>query len=70
MMGDKKIPPQNSILLNVLQVCEYLGGISEGKVWQLCAAGHLPAPVKLGRITRWRRADLDEFADRLEPDMR
>jgi predicted DNA-binding transcriptional regulator AlpA len=59
------IPPTQSILLNVAQVCVYLGGISESKVWALTSAGKLPAPVKIDRITRWRRSDLDEWAENL-----
>jgi excisionase family DNA binding protein len=59
------IPPTQSILLNVEQVCVYLGGISERKVWGLVSAGKLPQPKKIDRLTRWRRADLDEWASRL-----
>lgn len=30
-------------------------------VWRLRDSGHLPAPVKLGRLVRWRRAAVDLF---------
>lgn len=55
------IPPSDSILLNIAQVCRYLGGISEAKVRELVSMGRMPAPVKLDRIARWRRADLEEW---------
>jgi len=30
-------------------------------VWRLRDTGHLPAPVKLGRLVRWRRAAVEKF---------
>ena len=60
-----QISPFDSILLSIGQVCRYLGGISEAKVRSLVSTGRIPAPVKLDRVARWRRADLDEWASRL-----
>ena len=59
------IPPHYSILLNVMQVGIYFGGISESKIWSLTSAGRLPAHVKIDRITRWRRSDLDSWVEKL-----
>ncbi len=36
-------------------------GLGERTVWKLSAAGQLPKPVRMGRTTRWRRADLEAF---------
>lgn len=58
-------PPHFSILLSVEQVAVYLGGVSERKVWGLVSAGKLPAPKKIDRLTRWKRSDLDKWADAL-----
>lgn len=55
------IPPQNSALLNIEQVCEYLGGISDRKIREMVSAGEMPKPVKFDRLARWKRSDLDEW---------
>jgi excisionase family DNA binding protein len=59
------IPPQNSILLSIEQVCIYLGGISRRKVYEMVSSQQLPAPIKFDRVARWKRKDLDEWADNL-----
>jgi excisionase family DNA binding protein len=35
--------------------------ISVRTVWKLVAAGALPAPIRLGRSTRWRTADIERW---------
>jgi excisionase family DNA binding protein len=30
-------------------------------VWAWTAAGKLPAPFRQGRITRWRKCDIDDY---------
>jgi excisionase family DNA binding protein len=30
-------------------------------VWAWTAAGKLPAPFRQGRITRWRKSEIDEY---------
>jgi len=37
--------------------------ISLRHVWRLRDSGHLPAPVRLGRLVRWRRAAVEKFLD-------
>jgi excisionase family DNA binding protein len=59
------ISPLDSILLSIAQVCRYLGGISEAKIRELVSTGRMPAPVKLDRVARWRRGDLDQWAENL-----
>jgi excisionase family DNA binding protein len=43
--------------LRAPEVAELLG-ISDRHMWKLHAAAQLPAPVRLGRSVRWRRAEL------------
>ena len=47
------------------QVCEYLGGMSERKIYELISAGKFPKPIKFDRVARWRRSDLDRWAENL-----
>jgi len=54
--------PDFGLLLNVSQVCVYLGNISERKIWSMVSAGQMPRPLKIARVRRWRRADLDMWA--------
>jgi excisionase family DNA binding protein len=35
-------------------------------VWSLTARGALPAPLRWGRVVRWRVADVEKFIDRQE----
>lgn len=44
-------------LLNVGDVATLLG-ISRRHVWSLRATGRLPAPIRLGRSTRWVEGEL------------
>lgn len=48
------------LLLTARQVAAELG-LSERKVWLLNSGGLLPAPIRLGRSTRWRRTDVAEW---------
>jgi excisionase family DNA binding protein len=42
-----------------------LVGLSVRTVWRLAAAREFPAPVRVGRATRWRRADIEAWVDSL-----
>lgn len=64
MQSDTLIPPRTSRrpklrpeLLDARGVGELLG-MSPAKVWAMDAAGTLPAPIRLGGSTRWRRREL------------
>ena len=46
-------------LLNAREVAKRLR-ISIRTVWRWTAAGILPSPFRLGRITRWRAQDITE----------
>lgn len=56
------LPPDPDGLLDVNAVAALLD-ISPRTVWRLRDAGHLPAPVKIGALIRWRRAALLRFLD-------
>jgi len=45
-------------LLDVRTVAAMLGGCSARHIYRLVDAGRMPAPVKLGALVRWRRAEL------------
>ena len=53
------------LLLTVAQVAEALGSISTRSIWRLAATGELP-PIRVGRATRWRRADVEAFVAGLD----
>jgi excisionase family DNA binding protein len=50
----------NPVLLDIRAVAQLLC-CSPRHVARLADAHRLPSPVKLGRLIRWRRADLDAF---------
>ena len=45
-------------LLPVGEVAERLG-VSVRTVWSLRSAGEIPAPIKFGNNTRWRRSEIE-----------
>lgn len=47
-------------LLKASEVAQRLG-IGVRTVWKWTALGELPAPFRLGRITRWRRRDIHRY---------
>jgi excisionase family DNA binding protein len=49
-------------LLTAENIAEMLG-ISKRQVWRLASGGQLPGRVKLGRLTRWRRDDVQRWID-------
>ena len=47
-------------LLDVRGVAERLG-VGVRMVWKLVSQGRMPAPLKLGRLSRWRAAAIDAW---------
>jgi excisionase family DNA binding protein len=47
-------------LLTVGDVAERLG-LSTRTIWALRAAGTIPAPIKIGANTRWRRSEIETY---------
>jgi excisionase family DNA binding protein len=59
--------PSAAHLLDVRAVAAMLG-CSPRHVYRLADAGHMPPPVRLGALVRWRRQDLDAWlAGRCKP---
>ncbi len=56
-------------LMDVEQVSDLLG-ISPRGVWRFRDSGRMPAPVTLGRLVRWRHADLTTWIAAGCPDVR
>lgn len=57
------LPPDEAAapaLLDVRAVAQLLD-CSTRHVYRLADAGRMPAPVRLGSLVRWRRADLDAW---------
>ncbi|MGD9854065.1 MAG: helix-turn-helix transcriptional regulator [Planctomycetaceae bacterium] len=61
-MADRPIPEQaqkpTARLLTVLEVARMLG-MSTRSVWRLAKQNRCPLPLKLGRSTRWRTAEIE-----------
>lgn len=38
--------------------------VSERTLWRLLSAGKVPQPVRIGRSTRWRYAEVREWIER------
>jgi excisionase family DNA binding protein len=53
-------PAPPSALLDVKAVAMLLD-CSARHVFRLADAGELPAPIRIGRLVRWRRVDLDSW---------
>jgi excisionase family DNA binding protein len=51
---------QPRALLKARELAERLG-ISLRTVWRWTQSGELPAPVRRGRIVRWKVEDIDQF---------
>ena len=69
MIMERKSESGESLLLTVREVAKLLG-ISSRTVWRMLSSGTLPVkPVAVGTVARWRRADIEAFADGL-PDVK
>ena len=51
------------ILVNDREAAELLG-ISRATLWRHSRSGVLPAPLRIGGATRWRRSELVDVVDR------
>jgi len=38
-------------------------GVSERTLWRLASAGRVPRPVRIGRNTRWRLAEIRDWIE-------
>ena len=51
------------LFMSVIDISEECG-ISVTTVWRWTAAGLLPAPLRIGKVVRWRRQDVLDWAER------
>ena len=49
-------------LLRAPEVARLLA-VDTRTIWRWVSAGVIPAPLRIGGATRWRRADLDAFVE-------
>ena len=54
---------RTAVLIPAEEVAAMLG-VSERTLWRLLSAGKLPQPVRIGRSTRWRAAEVREWIER------
>lgn len=69
MTGNNQLTGPQPRLLRDHEVALALG-ISIRLVWKLCAKGDLPQPIRIGRATRWRIDDIDQWVVRRAPGHR
>jgi predicted DNA-binding transcriptional regulator AlpA len=50
-----------ALLVDEKQAAAMLGGISTRSLRRLVSRGEAPAPIHLGRLARWRVADLEAW---------
>ncbi|HNU12424.1 MAG TPA: AlpA family phage regulatory protein [Rubrivivax sp.] len=50
------------LLIDIKQVCNMIG-MSPAFTWGRVAANRFPKPIKLGRATRWRASDVEEWVN-------
>jgi predicted DNA-binding transcriptional regulator AlpA len=55
-------PVLSPLLLDAKRTAELLGW-SVSHVWRQHAAGLMPAPMHSGRLTQWRRRELEAWVD-------
>jgi len=65
-MQEKYIASEPALLLTAEQAAKLLS-IGKSTLWREVEAHQLPAPVKIGGSTRWRRGDLVRFVEELPP---
>jgi len=54
---------KEAIIMELLEIKEVAGilRVSPRMVWQMRDGGRIPQPVKVGRLCRWRRSDIEEW---------
>lgn len=59
-VGPDQRPGVSAELLDVKGVAALLA-CSKRHIYRLADAGHMPRPIKLGTLVRWRRAELETW---------
>lgn len=52
--------PLTVMLLDVTEVARLLS-VSKNTIWKLRSTGDLPAPIRLGKLARWRRDEIEAW---------
>ena len=60
-LSAKRTSSVSAELLDVKAVTLLLGGCSTRHVYRLADAGSMPRPIRLGKLVRWRRAELEAW---------
>ena len=54
------LPSDEAKLVDAAGVAAILG-VSARMVWRMRDSGRMPRPVSIGRLTRWNRAEIDQW---------
>lgn len=52
--------PKTPLALSAEQVADLLG-VSRAHIWRMLKRGQLPAPARLGRLSRWDRRTIETW---------
>ena len=55
----------NQTYFNAQEIAEKLG-ISRSGIYSLMKSSHFPAPIKIGRLSRWKVADVTQWLNSRE----
>lgn len=50
-------------MMDIQELCKYLK-CGRNSIYKNIEKGNLPAPLKVGRLSRWRKEEIDEWIDR------
>lgn len=54
--------PAIDILIKLPEVCRQ-AGLGKSAIYELIGAGAFPAPIKLGRFSRWSQQEVQEWVE-------
>ncbi len=60
-MADPKVTTAR-LLLSASELGELLG-VNKSTIWTWHSGGKIPAPVRIGGVTRWRRAEIERWLE-------
>lgn len=65
-LPDAQPEPLEPLLLSPSELARYLS-VSVRTLWRMRDAGELPAPIKIGRLVRWRKEAVDHWFRETNP---
>ena len=63
LIGLHSKPSQGDVLMGVDELAKYLGGVSRDWIYQRTAGNEIPF-VKVGRMIKFRRSDIDRWLEK------